>query len=342
MKRVLIFITIIILFISCEYEDGKIRNLKGTWKFTIGDNKEWADPEFNDSKWDRIYAPSRWERNNYYNYNGYAWYRKSFRLAPKYESTNLYLILGLIDDVDEVYVNGKLVGSSGSFPPDYKTAVNSFRKYHLPPDILNFNKDNIIAVRVYDNYGEGGIVRGNLGIYVSSLIDVDLNLEGDWKFSTKDSLIRKDSAYSDRDWQTISVPGIWENQGFADYDGFAWYRKSFDLPPQLKSEKLVLLMGKIDDIDQVYLNGNLVGSTGEFVPVDGRIRTNDEYRQLRGYYIQDNAILKDKDNLIAIRVFDSHGVGGLYEGPVGLITQENYTKYWLYKLKKKRIFPFED
>ena len=342
MKKVLIFTTIIILFISCEYDEGKIRNLKGSWRFTIGDDKEWADPGFNDSKWDRIYAPARWERNNYYNYNGYAWYRKSFRIAPKYKNSNLYLVMGFIDDVDEVYVNGRLVGASGSFPPDYESAVNSFRKYYLPVNILNFTRDNVIAVRVYDNYGEGGIVRGDLGIYASSLITLDINLRGEWKFNVEDSLIWKDSAYSDSDWQSITVPGIWEDQGFADYDGFAWYRKSFDLPPELKSEKLVLLMGKIDDIDQVYLNGTMVGSTGDFNPVNGEIRTNGEYRELRGYYILDNDILKEKDNLIAVRVYDSHGAGGIYEGPVGLIIQENYTRYWLSKMKKKRILTFDD
>ena len=342
MKRILIFTTIVILFISCEYEEGKIRNLKGTWKFYIGDNKEWANPGFDDSKWDRVYSPSRWERNNYYNYNGYAWYRKSFRLAPKYKNSNLYLFLGMIDDVDEVYVNGRLVGSGGSFPPDYKTAADSYRKYHLPPDILSFNKDNIIAVRVYDHYGDGGIVRGNLGIYISDLFTVNLNLEGDWKFNIKDSLTWKDTTYRDAHWHTLSVPGIWEEQGFEDYDGFAWYRKSFDLPSDLKSVKLVLLLGKIDDVDQVYLNGNLIGFTGEFDRVDGQIRTNGEYRQLRGYYIPDNIELKDRDNLIAIRVFDSHGVGGLYEGPVGLITQENYTGFWLYRLRKRRAIPFGD
>jgi beta-galactosidase/beta-glucuronidase len=342
MKKALIFATILILLVSCEYEEGKIRNLKGSWKFTIGDNKEWADPGFNDSKWDRLYAPARWERNNYYNYNGYAWYRKSFRISQKYKNSNLYLILGIIDDVDEVYVNGRLVGASGSFPPDYESAVNSYRKYHLPADILNFNKDNVIAVRVYDNYGDGGIVRGNLGIYATSLISLDINLRGEWKFDTGDSIIWKDPAYSDSDWISITVPGIWEDQGYDNYDGYAWYRKSFDLPPRLKSEKLVLLMGKIDDIDQVYLNGTLVGSTGEFNPVNGEIRTNNEYRELRGYYILDNVILKEKNNLIAVRVYDAHGVGGIYEGPVGVITQENYTRYWLYKMKKKRIFPFEE
>lgn len=342
MKKILVFSLILVLFISCEYEEGKIRNLKGTWRFSIGDDKEWANPEFDDSRWDRLYAPSRWEKNNYYNYNGYAWYRKNFRLTPKYKDSNLYLYLGRIDDVDEVYVNGKLIASTGSFPPDFKTAAHTYRKYVLPSNIVDFNKDNLIAVRVYDNYADGGIVRGDLGIYISGLLTVDLNLEGEWKFMTRDSLIWKEVDYNDKLWDVQTVPGIWEEQGFEDYDGFAWYRKSFDLPADLKSEKLVALLGKIDDLDQVYLNGSLLGSTGEFEPRDGEIKTNGQYREFRGYYIPDNIELKDTGNVFAIRVYDSHGVGGLYEGPVGLITQDNYTRYWHYKVKRRRRTRFYD
>ncbi len=342
MKRILIFLTIIILFISCEYEEGKIRNLKGTWRFSVGDNKEWANIEYDDSKWDRLYAPSNWERSKYYNYNGYAWYRKSFRLSPRYRDSNLYLYLGRIDDVDEVYVNGRLIASTGSFPPDFKTAVNIYRKYVLPSDIIDYNKDNLIAVRVYDHYSDGGIIRGDLGIYLSDMFTVDLDLEGDWKFKTGDSLAWKETGYNDARWSSQSLPGIWEEQGYEDYDGFAWYRKNFNLPSGLISQKLVLLLGKIDDIDQVYLNGQLTGFTGDFDPRDGIIRTNGQYREFRGYYIPENIQLKDTGNIIAIRVYDSHGVGGLYEGPVGLIIQENYTRYWLYKVQRRRKFRFDD
>lgn len=343
MKKIWIIQAIVILCLnSCEFEEGKIRNLKGSWQFAIGDNKEWSKPEYDDSKWDRIYAPSQWENQNYSNYNGYAWYRKSFRLSPKYTNDNLYLYLGRIDDVDEVYVNGKLIGSMGSYPPEYKSASRDFRKYCLPNDILDFKRDNLIAVRVYDNAKYGGIISGDLGIYMSDIFPIDLNLEGDWKFQIKDSLLWKEVSYNDENWFNISLPGLWEEQGFKDYDGFAWYRKTFDLPNALKSEKLVVLLGKIDDIDQVYLNGKLLGSTGEFDPQYGKITTNNHYKEFRGYYIPENIELKDTANLIAIRVYDARGSGGLYEGPVGLITQDNYTDYWYNKVKKPRRIRLDD
>ena len=46
----------------------------------------------------------------------------------------------------------------------------------------------------------------------------------------------------------------------------------------------------------------------------------------------------NEDNLIAIRVYDGWRDGGIYEGPVGLITQKDYIKYWRNKKDKKNIF----
>jgi hypothetical protein len=59
-------------------EQRMIEDLRGTWKFQIGDDQRWADPSFNDEKWDNIFAPSPWENEGYPGYDGYAWYRKRF------------------------------------------------------------------------------------------------------------------------------------------------------------------------------------------------------------------------------------------------------------------------
>jgi sialate O-acetylesterase len=91
----------------------------------------------------------------------------------------------------------------------------------------------------------------------------------------------------------------------------------------------VLLLGKIDDIDEAYLNGVLIGSTGEIKENHDEINFSDEYQSLRGYFIPDDLIINDGLNVIAVRVYDGWRDGGIYDGPVGLITQENYTKYWM-------------
>ncbi len=37
---------------------------------------------------------------------------------------------------------------------------------------------------------------------------------------------------------------------------------------------------------------------------------------------------KNAENTIAIRVYDRVGEGGIYEGPVGIVSQSNYINFW--------------
>ncbi len=316
------------LLFSCEYHPEKIRELKGQWKFAIGDDKEWANPELDDKFWDRIYVPSSWEDQGYRGYNGFAWYRRHINISKRYEKSSLYLYIGKIDDADEVYFNGKLIGSNGTFPPDYEGAWEVQRKYFIPHHLVNYSGENVIAVRVYDSHESGGIRGGKFGIYRSDVIPVDVDLTGDWKFHLEDSVLWKNEDFDDTDWVTINVPEYWEEQGYEDYDGYAWYRKTFDIPSQLTDQRLVMVAGKIDDIDEVYVNGKLIGYTGHFDTEWDEPETSGCWDEFRGYYFPEDFTLKEKGNVVAIRVYDSRGTGGLYEGPVGIITQDNYIKFW--------------
>ncbi len=338
----LVILFLIQLFSSSLYsrEWEKILNLKGRWKFSIGDDKKWAETKFNDKDWEEIEVPSAWEDEGFYGYDGYAWYRKHFYCSDEFRRSDIYLHMGYIDDVDEVYINGVLVGFSGSFPPKYNTAYNAFREYPVPENILKYNQDNVIAVRVYDSQMGGGITSGDVGFYATaSGLIANLNLEGEWKFKTGNNPQWQKKNFDDKNWDKIFVPGYWETQGFADYDGFAWYRKSFKLTQSLKEKKLVLMMGRIDDMDEVYINGKLIGSTGNLNRDEDAIRLNDEYQKFRGYYIPDN-VFDSGENVIAVKVYDGYINGGIYQGPIGIITQEKYISYWKSQKKKKNFLDY--
>ena len=238
--------------------------------------------------------------------------------------------------MDEVYFNGKLVGKTGIFPPDYESAYSAQRKYFIPRNLINYDGDNIIAVRIYDERESGGIEDGILGFYIYDALKEDIDLSGTWKFQTGDSMHWKDEYYDDSKWNAINVPSYWEIRGYEDYDGLAWYRKKFDLPTDLKNKKLVLLMGKIDDIDEVYVNGELVGHSGNFNSNFEDKEVLRFWNEYRGYYLPDNFQLKDTANVISVRVYDAGGGGGIYEGPLGIITQDNYLRYWrnIHKTRK--------
>ena len=92
---------------------------------------------FDDSKWDEIFVPANWEDEGYPGYDGYAWYRKHFHVSPELYNKPIYIHLGCIDDVSEVYLNGHFVSFTGAFPPHYITAYNVDQKFIVPKEYWN-------------------------------------------------------------------------------------------------------------------------------------------------------------------------------------------------------------
>ncbi len=306
----------------------KVVQLSGYWKFSIGDFSEWADPNYDDSDWDEIKVPDKWENQGYDGYNGFAWYRKNFKIYETDKEVPIFFISGRIDDANEIYLNGHLLAKSGNFPPQYQTAYNQKRKYYIPREYLKFNQKNIIAIRVYDEYLEGGIIDHPVGIYIDEDYEyLDFVLFGKWKFHLGDNKQWKSEHYNDASWSKINVPSEWENEGFQEYDGYAWYRKSFSLPSDLKNEKLYLSLGKIDDYDYVYLNGELIGNVFHLKRDGDYKRRGYEFNARRIYEIPEDLIHKNGVNVISIRVYDVKWRGGIYEGPIGIMREPNYKQY---------------
>ncbi len=108
MKRVVASLAIIILagFI-CHAQNL----LPETWKFSTGDNAEYALTSFDDSGWKTIVPGTVWEKQGYPAYDGYAWYRVTFVIPASLKKDamrygGLVVSLGRIDDSDETFFNG--------------------------------------------------------------------------------------------------------------------------------------------------------------------------------------------------------------------------------------------
>ena len=301
-------------------------DLNDEWRFATGDDPSRALPDFDDSSWRNIKVPSQWENRGVKNYDGFAWYRHSFSIDSSVTNQPVFAFLGQIDDVDEVFVNGHRIGGTGAFPPEYDTAWNRWRIYRIPEGVLQIGPDNVIAVRVYDEKMGGGIIRGNIGLFTTDLIQPLVSLDGYWKFKTGDHLDWKEPEFDDSEFESIQVPAAWESEGYQDYNGFAWYRKSFGPVPVNRSEEMVLLLGKIDDTDEVYLNGELIGQTGS--PKNGKEKDSkyDSYHRIVREYHFSSSLLRP-ENQISVRVHDSQGNGGIYSGPVGIMTLESYNQF---------------
>ncbi len=102
------------------------------------------------------------------------------------------------------------------------------------------------------------------------------------------------------DWQTMALPTYWEQAGLPDFDGLVWFRREVEVPAELAGKTASLELGKIDDRDETFFNGQRVGGQ--------TVWTAD-----RKYPLAEGALQAGK-NVIAVRVLDTGGGGGLY-GP---------------------------
>jgi sialate O-acetylesterase len=333
---VYLFVVIVTQTSASNGDLRQIINLSGNWKFEIGDNSEWINPLFNDDQWEKILVPSTWEEEGFPGYDGYAWYRIHFTIDSSYKDQVLYLILGKIDDVDETYLNGYMIGYKGSLLPNFVTWAHFTRRYRLNNACLNFEGENVLVVRVFDYGGVGGIKFGKNGIYVAEEAFVpELDLSGTWKFQLGDDGRYSDPEYNDTGWQSVPVPALWSCYDLKDYDGFAWYRKSFFLNNNYDGTQLILLLGIIDDMDEVYLNGQRIGETGNIDDNPDHIQINDkDWQTLRAYSIPKNILNIDGKNLLSVRVYDGTIYGGIYDGPIGITTRERFQK----RHKRKKTF----
>ena len=141
-----------------------------------------------------------------------------------------------------------------------------------------------------------------------------LNLAGTWKIKPGDNPKRSEPAYDDQVWFATQVPGAWEDDALPHYDGTAWYRLRFTVPEECAEQwgdaPLALYMGAIDDADETWFDGAKIGSSGRFPP-----ENVSAYDRVRVYSIPAQSG-EDGEHVIAVRVSDWMGAGGIWKGPV--------------------------
>lgn len=101
-------------------------------------------------------------------------------------------------------------------------------------------------------------------------------------------------------WKTMSLPTLWEDAGEPDLNGVVWFRRTFDLPAGAAGAAGELDLAMVDDIDTTWVNGVKVGFTVG-------------YNLVRKYAVP-AGVLKPGPNVIAVRVLDTGGGGGIW-GP---------------------------
>jgi hypothetical protein len=110
------------------------------------------------------------------------------------------------------------------------------------------------------------------------------------------------SNYDVSKWKKIKM-GVWEKQGFPNYDGVAWYQIKFKMPKKIDCNAVEIHFDGVDESAWVWLNGTYLGCH-DIGPEGWKEPFSVDCRK---------EILWDKENVLTIRVFDAAYAGGIYK-----------------------------
>ncbi len=108
--------------------------------------------------------------------------------------------------------------------------------------------------------------------------------------------------FDDSSWKPIEIGQFWDEQT-GKYDGIAWYRGHFEMPPQMECNAVEIQFQAVDEIAWVWLNGEYVGQhdigpNGWDIPF--RLSITD-------------AVRWGEANQITVRVHNSAAAGGIWK-----------------------------
>ena len=141
------------------------------------------------------------------------------------------------------------------------------------------------------------IARNKVASHIEQLVSGDKDQHQQWQQAlAANDLGLRDGWFTeqlnDDQWPQLSVPGYWTNQGQEAFSGSMWFRRSFMVSAEQAAQSASLELGRIVDQDDVYINGQLVGST--------------PYQYPQRVYALRAGVLKAGLNQISVRVVSHH------------------------------------
>jgi hypothetical protein len=176
--------------------DKNITTLNGPWKFTVGDNMQYARSDYDDSRWESVdlsalpgahdddvglsgYIPG-WTSKGYSNYAGYAWYRLKVPLDSLPENDLAFAAPSAVDDAYQLFINGSLAGSAGNFNGTVPVVYSIQPRMFLLPEDVKKEKNCTIAFRVWMSPASLGADAG--GIHIAPALGEKTHIEKKYMF----------------------------------------------------------------------------------------------------------------------------------------------------------------
>ena len=209
--------------------------------------------------------------DDYFDYmivgNGY--YVKEFVVPKAFNSKDLILSIGYVDDRCEVFLNGTKIGATGMDENGNATDETTWAQYsyfEVDESLIAYDKANTVVVRAWNDtpYGAGGWYGGPIGLYSRTAFEQPRNV------GVSDSASRfiEDSFTSEYAASALGVAGPVENEYLVylpkDYYETDRYYPTVYLLHQFNSDHTSY---QIDKVDKIFDEGVEKGLFDEMIVV---------------------------------------------------------------------------
>ena len=158
--------------------------------------------------------------------NTFGWYGCLFDIPAELHGLDIIVDLGIIDDTDEAFVNGKRIGGVGLIGKPNGLAWQTDRLYRIP-NMYTITSNNYLAIHVWNLWGLGGIV--GPPVLKASVVSSDAQWE--LAFVSKNALSNLNDIRTTEALFSVISAGekiIWEKaaipwKGYADWKDYSNY-----------------------------------------------------------------------------------------------------------------------
>jgi len=170
-----------------DYRQAKVKWANGTVPEDPGNSgweRGWADPATDISEWEQILLPGGWQLRGH-NYSGVFWFRKEVDVPANWAGKELVLSIGACDKSDVTYFNNVQVG--GVSIEERSDSWCMPRVYTIPAELVKVGK-NVIAVRVFSNIYQGGMIGPSSLMHLTVAGDANeaaMVLKGEWAYQVE-------------------------------------------------------------------------------------------------------------------------------------------------------------
>ena len=139
------------------------------WRFSVGDNLQWANPHFDDRNWDTLYLPFIIEELFPFKFNGNVWIRSTFTISKEDVLKTLYLNIKQFG-ASEIYIDGKLLSQFGKI----NFSKNTEESYNPSGNLIPFIIDSIGIHHIAVRYSNHHILKKNMNEAEMDAFDLEI------------------------------------------------------------------------------------------------------------------------------------------------------------------------